>query len=300
MKGIWNDLIFAFRKNNNQVVQLILACVFLFFFKFFTSGILSFFENSALYQSFLQENLILSTQLTTLLTHPWTLFFFPFTNLGFLSLLFNCLALYWFGNLLTDFLGGRKMFTIFFIGAIFSAVFYLSIHYFVLALSKNPVLPPYIYGASAGIYAVLFASVALLPDYELSFFRLFVKLKYLALAFLLISFLSPSHGILNFGGAAFGYLHVKFLRTGWNVTSPFESLIDWFGNLKKPKKKPSPFKSFSKTPAGEFQRKQIFEDNFYPNQEEVDHLLDKISINGYDSLTKDEKQRLFKASQKKD
>ncbi len=33
-----------------------------------------------------------------------------------------------------------------------------------------------------------------------------------------------------------------------------------------------------------------------PNQDEIDAILDKISISGYDSLTNHEKETLFRAS----
>ncbi len=300
MRGIIDDILNAFRKNNNQVIQLILIGVFLFFIKLFLQFASNLFSNPAVYQNFIQQNLVLSTNLKTLLTHPWTFITFPFTNSGFLDLLFNSLAIFWFGNLLTDFLGGRKTFIVYFLGGIFSSFFYFLVYFSLASISKNVVMPSYLFGSSSGVYAILFAAVALLPDYELSFFRIFIKLKYLALAFLLISFLNPNTGVLNLGGAIFGYLHVKFLRTGWNIISPFEQAVDWFIKLGKPKSK-MPFKSFSKTPVGDFQRKQqLVEAGYSPNQEEIDYLLDKISNNGYESLSKDEKHRLFIASQKKD
>lgn len=300
MRGIIDDILNAFRKNNNQVVQLLLIGVFLFFMKLFLLFASNLFPNPDVYQTFIQQNLILSTNFKVILTHPWTFITFPFTNSGFLDLLFNSLAIFWFGNLLTDFLGGRKTFIVYFLGAIFSSFFYFLVYFLMSSISKNVVMPSYLFGSNTGVYAILFASVALLPDYELSFFRIFIKLKYLALAFLLISFLNPNSGVLNLGGAIFGYLHVKFLRTGWNILSPFEQALDWMIKLGKPKNK-MPFKSFSKTPVGDFQRKQhLVEAGYGPNQEEIDYLLDKISNNGYESLSKDEKHRLFIASQKKD
>jgi membrane associated rhomboid family serine protease len=282
-------------------MQLILVCVFVFFTQVFLQFAVSLSANPAVYQAWIEKNMVLRSHFNTLVTHPWTLLFFPFTSHGFFDLLFNGLAIFWFGHLLTDFLGGKKTFIIFYFGAVFALGFYFVFHILVGLLNHKGLTINNLYGSSTGVYALIFAAVALLPNYEVSFFGFFFKLKYLALAFLLVSFLNPNTGILNLGGAVFGYLHVKFLRTmGWNITMPLERLVEWLSNFTKPRPK-TPFKSFSKTKVGDYQRQAYIESTgYFPNQEEVDYLLDKITNNGYDSLTLEEKQRLFKASQNKD
>jgi hypothetical protein len=145
----------------------------------------------------------------------------------------------------------------------------------------------------------MFAAVALLPEYELMFFRFFIKLRIVAISFLILSLLfNPHAGVLNLGAATFGYLQIKFLRTGLNITQPIELFFVWFSKLGQPKKK-AVVKKYS--PVGEYSRGQFFDDRNTPNQDEVDFLLDKINKGGgYESLTKEEKNRLYKASQRKD
>jgi hypothetical protein len=200
---------------------------------------------------------------------------------------------------LVDFLGGRKTMIVYVTGAMFSVFFYMGLWAILNILNRNQANTTLLYGASAGIYAVMFAAVALLPEYELMFFRFFIKLRIIAISFLILSLLfNPHAGVLNLGAATFGYLQIKFLRTGLNITQPIDLFFIWFSKLGQPKKK-AVVKKYS--PVGEYSRGQFFDDRNTPNQDEVDFLLDKINKGGgYESLTKEEKNRLYKASQRKD
>lgn len=299
MTSIFDDISNAFRKSNNHSVQLILVCIMLFLGRIVIQFICNFFPNPEVSHAFVQNNLLLSTDWKVIITHPWTLLTYSFSSQGFLSLLFDMFAIFWFGNLLSDFLGGRKTLVTYFSGSIFSLILFFSINFILVKTGGNALGTGFLYGISPGIYSILFATVALLPNYELSFIRIFIKLKYIAIVFLFISFLSPIYGLLNLGGAVFGYLSIKFLKTGWNITEPFEMIITWVSNIGKPKMKVHK-KSYSKSTVGAFNRNNDNTDTKFPNQEEVDYLLDKISVNGYESLTKTEKERLFVASQNKD
>jgi membrane associated rhomboid family serine protease len=299
MKSVFSDILNAFRKNNNQIIQLILINIFVFLFLAVLRFSFNFFTDPSIYLAFVQKNFHVSSSFIELIQKPWTLIFFPFTNGSILDVLFNGLALFWFGNILIDFLGGRKTMIVYITGALFSVFFYMGVWAVMNILNRNAANPSILFGASAGIYAVMFAAVALLPEYELMFFRFFIKLRILAIVFLVLSLLlNPHAGILNLGAATFGYLQVKFLRTGFNITQPIENFFVWFSKLGQPKKKII-IKKYSSV--GEYSSGSFFDDNNIPNQEEVDYLLDKINKGGgYESLTKEEKNRLYRASQKKD
>jgi membrane associated rhomboid family serine protease len=299
MRSVFSDILNAFKKNNNQIIQLILINIFVFLFLALLKFSFRFFADPNIYHAFVQKNLYVNSSFLELIRRPWTLIAFPFTNSGILDVLFNGLALFWFGNILVDFLGGRKTMIIYVTGAIFSVFFYMGVWSILHILNQNTGNPSILYGSSAGIYAVMFAAVALLPEYELMFFRFFIKLRILAIAFLILSLLlNPHAGVLNLGAATFGYLQVKFMRTGLNVTQPIENFFIWLSNLSKPKKKVV-VKKYSSV--GEYSGGQFFDDNNIPNQEEIDYLLDKINKGGgYESLSKEEKNRLYRASQRKD
>lgn len=299
MRSVFSDILNAFKKNDNQIIQLILINIFVFLFLAVLKFSLNLVPNPSLYSSFFHNNFYVTSSFLTLIQRPWTLLVFPFTNAGVLDVLFNGLALFWFGNILADFLGGRKTMIVYVTGAIFSIFFYLGVWSVLNILNKNTANPSVLYGASAGIYAIMFATVALLPEYELMFFRLFIKLRILAIAFLVLSLLlNPHAGVLNLGAATFGYLQVKFLRTGLNITQPIENFFLWFSKVGQPKKK-TVIKKYSSV--AEYSRGSFLENDNIPNQEEVDYLLDKINKGGgYESLSKEEKNRLYKASQRKD
>lgn len=299
MRSVFSDILNAFKKNNNQIIQLILINIFLFLFLALLNFSFRFLADPNIYHAFVQKNFYVNSSFLELIRRPWTLIAFPFTNSGIIDVLFNGLALFWFGNILVDFLGGRKTMIIYITGAIFSVFFYMGVRSILHILNQNTGNPSILYGSSAGIYAVMFAAVALLPEYELMFFRFFIKLRILAIAFLVLSLLlNPHAGVLNLGAATFGYLQVKFMRTGLNVTQPIENFFIWLSNLSKPKKKVV-VKKYSSV--GEYSGGQFFDDNNIPNQEEIDYLLDKINKGGgYESLSKEEKNRLYRASQRKD
>lgn len=299
MRSVFSDILNAFRKNNNQIIQLVLINAFVFLSIALLKFSFRFFADPNFYVEFVQKNIYLNSSFLELIRRPWTLLMFPFTNASILDVLFNGLALFWFGSILVDFLGGRKTIIIYITGAIFSVFFYLGIWTVLNILNRNTANPSELYGASAGIYAVMFAAVALLPEYELMFFRFFIKLRIIAIVFLVLSLLlNPHAGVLNLGAATFGYLQVKFLRTGLNITQPIENFFVWVSKLKQPQKKVI-IKKYSSV--GEYSSRHFFDDTNVPNQEEVDFLLDKINKGGgYESLTKEEKNRLYKASQRKD
>jgi membrane associated rhomboid family serine protease len=301
MRSVFSDILDVFKKKDNQVIQLILFNVFLFLLMELLKFTFRFLPQPNIYLDFLSKNFLLNSSILENIRRPWTIFIFPFTNPSVLNVLFNGLAIFWFGNILSDFLGSKKTTIIYIIGAIVSVFFYQAVWGFLGLFNKTELYNGALYGASAGLYAIMFAAVALLPEYEIMFFRFFIKLRIVAITFLILSLLLNRYtGILNLGAASFGYIQIKLLRSGFNIIEPIENIINWISNLGKPKKK-MVLKNFSKTPAGGYKSTNFFSDSDTPDQAEVDYLLDKINKGGgYESLTKEEKNRLFKASQKKD
>jgi len=124
-----------------------------------------------------------------------------------------------------------------------------------------------------------------------------VKIKYLALAIFVFTsvmdFSVNSGGKLaHIGGALFGYFYTLNLRKGRDAGKYINRLIDSLANLLKPGKK---MKVAYRKPANEYDYNKIRAEK----QAKVNAILDKISKGGYDSLTKEEKETLFRESQKK-
>lgn len=265
--------------------------------------IFSFSPNGGAINKIITDNFELIAPIKQFIRKPWTLLTYCFTHYGFFHLLFNMLSLFWFGNLVQEFIGSRKLLNIYLIGGIISGLIYIAV-YNLLALSPQlNNISPTVLGASAAVYAVMFAAVALLPEYEFYLFGIIlIKIKYLAWAFLLISFIVPSSGISHLGGAIAGYSYIYLLRRGTDLGSPIEAVSDWWSNLWKPKPQVRiPQRKYSEsTVANKSGNSTKLDPNYFPDQDEVDAILDKIGKSGYESLTKEEKQKLYRASQKKD
>ncbi len=221
---------------------------------------------------------------------PWTLVSYMFLHGGFLHLLFNMLVLHFSGRLFTTFFTERQLFGLYVLGGIFSGVIFVLI-YSMLGVSSVLV------GASGAIMGILIATAVYSP-YMIVRLALIgnVKLWHIAAVLLIMDLLqlpvenSGGH-LAHLAGAFFGLLYVKMLQRGIDLSMPISKLQDSLVNLSKPKKK-SPFKKVHKNQYSQKTQSSFKKDI---NQKKIDDILDKISQSGYDSLTKEEKEFLFKA-----
>src|SRR5690606_10647655 len=153
---------------------------------------------------------------------------------------------------------------------------------------KNDVQFSYLLGSSASVSAIVVGIATLLPDYTIR--MLFfgdVKLKYLALVFIILNLIglagaNPGGSLAHLGGALFGYLFINQLQKG----------KDW-SKVFAPKKKKKPV---LKVVRNDQVKTPTRAPRTIPDQEYIDTILDKISQSGYENLTREEKEALFKAS----
>jgi membrane associated rhomboid family serine protease len=278
-----------------MVMKLIFvnAGVFLFFGIFYLGSFL--FQDNSLYV-FLLNKLEMPASLNALLHQPWSVFTYMFLHTGFFHVLFNMIWFYWFGEIFVLYLGDKKILPLYLLGGIAGAVTY------VLAYNLLPVFNPQIdnsmmLGASASIFAIVFAAATLNPDYEIRLMFIgIVRIKYVALVSLLLDVINIPYGnaggyIAHVGGAVSGYFYIKALQGGFDFTSPFNNFFDAVVNLFKRK---SNIKVSYKNEA----RKNADASRTKNEQQRVDEILDKIARSGYDSLTKEEKDFLFHYSKK--
>lgn len=242
----------------------------------------------------------LPADLSTLASKPWTLFTYMFLQEGFFHLLLNMVMLYFGGMIFQEYLSEAKLLWTYIIGGISGALF------FVLSFNLFPVFNSIsnisiAMGASASVLAIIIAIATYVPDYTVHLF-LFgkFKLKYLAITFIVIDILSiqaenPGGHIAHLGGAFWGFIYAYSLRKGTDVYKMFYTLklpkFTW-------KKRESGF-STSRQKSGRPLSDDEYNTKRAATQEEIDHILDKISKSGYSSLTSEEKELLFKTSNKK-
>jgi hypothetical protein len=147
------------------------------------------------------------------------------------------------------------------------------------------------------------ATATLIPNY--TFYLLFlgpVRIKYIAAFYVVISFLGTTQAnaggnIAHLGGALMGFIYLKQLQAGINWGSWITAILDWFKELFKsnPKVKVT---YRSEEPVRRKAEKVTVSSSPKASQAEIDAILDKISDRGYESLTKEEKEKLFNASKK--
>jgi membrane associated rhomboid family serine protease len=237
------------------------------------------------------------SSLSGLLVKPWTLITYMFTHKDIMHILFNMLWLYWFGTIFLEYLDQKKLVAVYLLGGISGAIVYVA-SFNIFPAFREVVNESVAIGASASVMAVVVAIAAYVPDYSVNLFLLGrIKIKYLALAiFILTSIMdfSVNSGgkLAHIGGALFGYLYTHNLRRGRDLGKGLNKIIDFFVTLFKPRKK---IRVTYKKPAAEYEYNKARVDH----QERINKILEKISKGGYDSLTKEEKDLLFRESQKK-
>jgi membrane associated rhomboid family serine protease len=291
----------AFNRHNNAPAQLIIINVAVFVLM----GVLwvvSYYAGLKGAFDVLHQQFALPSAFSEFVTRPWTLITYMFMHdlRGILHILFNMLVLYWFGRLFTEYLGSDKLIALYIIGGLAGGLAYLLAYNTIPPLTEQRAM---MVGASGAINAIVVATAVLLPNY--TFFLLFfgpVKIKYIAGIAVFLSFLgtNPEAGnvggnIAHLGGALFGFIYMKQLQAGSNWGMWVTTTLEWFKHLfdSKPRVKVSYRKE--KATVG----KQAPPEKGSYTQEEIDAILDKISAAGYESLSKEEKEKLFNASKKK-
>lgn len=237
----------------------------------------------------------LPADLHELILRPWSLVSYMFLHSEFFHILFNMFALYWFGKLFLMFYSEKQLVGLYIVGGLIGAAFYIGAFnlfpYFKTAVDNATVL-----GASGSIMAIIVATAIQSPNMEMR--MLFVgniKLKYIATIAVLMSFFGITSNnaggeIVHLGGALAGYIFIVSLRQGKDFTTGISRILDSFVNLFKPRK--LRVKS-NKNPRNTKMSDAEFNMNKAKRMDEINRILDKIKTSGYDSLSTDEKKRLF-------
>ena len=235
----------------------------------------------------------LSTDLGDFAVKPWTFLTYAFFHDGFFHLLFNMMVLNFSSQLFLTYFTQKQLLGSYLLGAIFAGLVFVISYYF---LSINTV----IVGASAAIMTVLVAVTTYQPLMNVRLLILGnVKLWHITAVLLILDLMqfrldNMGGHISHLSGALFGFLYIKLLENGTDLSVGVTKVIDFFAN--RFKKSPStPFKKVHKNynkPTEQRASKIVTKTK---SQQQIDEILDKISQSGYDSLSKEEKDFLFKA-----
>ena len=265
--------------------KIILINVVFFLFPMLLNVLLFLFNiPTSSYLNWLQ----LSPNLLTFIKRPWSLITYSFVHSGFFHLLWNMVLLYYAGRLLLNLFPDRIFINNYFLGVISGGLIFISSYSIFPVFEGN--YPPLI-GASAGVMAVFIFICTYTPNQEIRFFFIKLKLKHIGLAFFFLDIIQIPYGnagghLAHLGGAVLGFFYARQLGQGRDIGSGFQNI--WQSIFKKKYLKTVYRSPKNKSATSKNSGERI-------NQNKIDSILDKISNSGYDSLSKEEKEYLFKA-----
>ncbi len=230
-----------------------------------------------------------------LLQRPWTIFTYMFLHFDFLHILFNILWLYWMGKIFLIYFDAKKLLGVYILGGLFGGIFFL-LGYNLFPAFADIVPFSRLLGASASVLAIIAAVATYAPNHPINLLFIGqVKMKHVAIFSIIIYTIgiatsNAGGNLAHLGGAFLGFLFVYLLRKNHDLTSVITLLADKLQKLFKPKQRVKvSYRNTSATTLDmEYNRQQNLK------QDEINRVLDKISKSGYDSLTKEEKELLFK------
>lgn len=229
-----------------------------------------------------------------LIYQPWSIITYGFVHYDFFHLLFNMLVLHYIARILFNLFQKRLILNIYLLGIIFGGMAYLLVY----NLFDDSYLKSVgvLVGASAGVRALLIFLCVYLPDNEVRILSFNIKLLYIALVMIGFDFLglvgaNQGGNIAHLGGALLGYLYAVQFKNGKDLGSGFDKFISRIVSVFKTK---SPLKTVHKRASKSSVTKSA-EFSELNKQKQIDLILDKISKSGYESLTKEEKEFLFRA-----
>lgn len=237
--------------------------------------------------------LAVSSDPSVLITRPWTLLTYAFFHFGFMHLFFNMMVLNFSSRLFLTFFTQKQYLGLYFLSAIFASITFVLSFYL---LEKTSLMV----GASAAIMALLVATTTYQPLMEIRLMLIgTVKLWHITAVLLILDFMqiqldNTGGHIAHLSGALFGFIYIKLLQNGTDLSKIVTNVINFFSSIFDKKEK-TPFKKVHVTHqkmAPKRESKIVMKDK---TQQQIDEILDKISQSGYDSLTKEEKEFLFQS-----
>lgn len=238
----------------------------------------------------------------TLLRQPWSLVTYMFLHADVWHILFNMLWLYWFGRLFLYLFSDRHFRGLYFLGGLCGGVLYM------MAYNVFPYFQPYIHssyllGASASVLAIAVATAVREPDYRVNLLFLgAIRLKYLALILVVTDLLFITSGnsgghIAHLGGALAGWWFAASFQRGHDPTAWINRTIDFltglFSHRQRTRRRPK-----MKVHYGKHAADYDYNARKREREEEIGRILDKLKKSGYDSLTNEEKKKLFDESKR--
>ncbi|MCG8701310.1 MAG: rhomboid family intramembrane serine protease [Bacteroidales bacterium] len=277
----------------NLGVFVVVGLMFVFYFLFIPNQPGT--NKQAEYLGKFLTYLMLQSDGWTLLTRPWTVFTYMFLHFDFLHILGNILWLFWFGRIFIKYLSQKQLLTTYLLGGLSGAALFV-ISYNVFPGLADQLGSSQALGASAAVMAIVISISAYAPNHEVYLpFLGPVKIKYITLIYftydiLQIASVNSGGHIAHLGGAIYGYIFALQLKSGKDIGKGFSKIADSISVFftRKSKLKVSYKNDARQMTDMDYNKSKV------DMEKEVDRILEKIKKSGYDSLSKKEKETLFK------
>lgn len=262
---------------------------------FFTLLIVDFVFKTTAHSIVTTTGLFALSSFDELIRMPWQILTYSWLHGNLFHLIMNMVLLYFVGQMFLQQFQNRNLVTFYIFGGIFGGIFFLL---FQNIFDYSHLLV----GASAAVYAVFFAMISYNPKMPVRLLLIPTSFPLLYIGYVFIAFdvyniiadQNAGGSISHLGGAIFGYLYMKQFERGNDFLGNFILQIE---NIFKKKEKTT-FKTYKNTSST--QQNNVPKDDYDFNhqkvekQKKIDTILDKISRSGYESLSKEEKDFLFK------
>jgi membrane associated rhomboid family serine protease len=264
-------------QKHNKLTVLLVVNISIFFIINISTGIFQ--------SNFITLNMALPLNLNEFVFKFWTLFTYMFSHKDLGHVFYNMLLLYFSAQTFLNFLSEKKLVYVYIMSGLMGGITLLILSAIFPATFEYSIL----FGASAAVIGIVTSLAMYIPNLPVSLFGIIeMKYKYYALLIFAVSTIidfniNTGGKISHFGGAFFGLFFGYMLKNGKDVSE-----LSIFKRTKKPA-----LKVVHSNPSVKAREQS------QSNQQAIDALLDKISKNGYENLSKAEKELLFKLSQKK-
>lgn len=239
----------------------------------------------------------LSSSFGELVFKPWTLITYSFLHSGFFHLFFNMYIFLFASRLFLNLFESNSLLNVYFLGIIIGGLLFLFSYNFFPVFENSK---PYMIGSSAGVMSLLIFMSTYSPYLEVRLILLNVKLLYIGIAFIILDVIQIPYGnagghIAHLGGALLGFIYANKLKNGVDIGLPFERIVLKVSTLFQFNKTKMNMVYKNKSAKKSIGRN---DNDSETNQKKIDEILDKINSSGYESLSKKEKDFLFKAGNK--
>jgi len=254
----------------------------------YTAGVVKWFE--------------LPANVQLLITRPWTLFTYMFidNSQGLMRIISNLFWLWTFGTILQDRLGNNRLIPVCIYGGILGALFFILVHYLPTPLQAHTNFAS-LMGANAAVMAVATAATFIAPDYRFfAHIRKGMPIWVMLALFVFIDLAgvaqnNPAYAIAHLGGGIAGWIFIYFIKRNIDIGNWMNTSYHFITHIFSPAKIESKqtiknkvfYNTGSRTP---YQKTALI------NEQKINQILEKIHLNGFDSLTDEEKDFLNKAA----